>query len=341
MQTKRVIRITIFAVLILIIFYFAPKGPVDADSGYREVMGTFTRILVVAPSKKTAQRCIDSAFEQLQKVDSLMSAYSPESELSKVNRLASEQPVKVSQSTFDVLERAVHFSKLTEGAFDVTVGALIELRRTSADANYPPSAEQIMTARSKVGYQNLLLDASNMTVSFAVDGMKLDLGGIAKGYAIDKAVGAMKTAGARGGMVDVGGDIRCFGIAIGRKEHWLIGLQDPNITDERTILTLKLSDSAVTTSGDYRRFVVIDGKRQSHIINSNTGQSSEKLSSVTVIANNATDADALATAVSVLGQEKGLELIDSLADTEAVLITPGPEYQLIMTEGAHRYIHKP
>jgi thiamine biosynthesis lipoprotein len=341
MQTKRVIRIAIFAALILVVFYFAPKGPVEADSGYREVMGTFAHVLVVAPGKKTAQKCIDLAFEQLQRVDALMSAHNPESELGKINRLASNQPVKVSESTFNVLQRAVHFSRLTDGAFDVTVGALIDLWRESADANHLPSSQQIMMARSKVGYQNLLLDANNMTVHFAVDGMKLDLGGIAKGYAIDKAVEAMKSAGARGGMVDVGGDIRCFGIAVGRKKHWLIGLQDPNVADERIILTLKLSDSAVTTSGDYRRFVVIDGKKHSHIIDTSTGQSSKELSSVTVIASNATDADALATAVSVLGQKKGLELIESLTDTEAILIMPGPEYQMIMAEGAHRYIQKP
>lgn len=341
MQIKRIIRIVIFTVLILVVFYFAPKGPVEADSGYKEVMGTFARVLVVAPNKRTAQRCIASAFEQLQKVDNLMSVYNPESELSKVNRLASNQPVKVSESTFDVLEKALYFSKLTGGAFDVTVGALVDLWRESAEANHPPSSQAITAARSKAGYQNLLLDANNMTAHFAADEMKLDLGGIAKGYAIDKAVEAMEKEGARGGMVDVGGDIRCFGIAVGRKRHWLIGLQDPNITNEGTILTLKLSDSAVTTSGDYRRFVVIDGKKHSHIVDTNTGQSSEKLASVTIIASNATDADALATAVSVLGQKKGIELVDSLPDIEAVLITPGLDYKMIMTEGAQRYIHKP
>ncbi|MCJ7779048.1 MAG: FAD:protein FMN transferase, partial [Sedimentisphaerales bacterium] len=320
-----------------------PASPVEIDSGYRLVMGTFARVVAVASDAETAKKCVDAAFEQLQHVDKSMSAHDPCSEISMVNRLASKEPVKVSESTFDVLERSMYFSRLSNGAFDVTAGPLVDLWRASGDANMLPTPEQISAARAKVGYRKLILDANNMTVRFAVDGMKLDLGAIAKGYAVDKTVDAMKAAGSRGGMVDAGGNIRCFGTPSKGKTHWLIGLQDPNVTDEqmkadRTILTLKFTDNAVATSGDYRRFVVVGGRRHSHIINPATGQSSESLASVTIICPNATDADALSTAVTVMGKEKGLAFIEQIPDVEAILITPAPEFKQTQTPGAEKYI---
>ena len=173
--------------------------------------------------------------------------------------------------------------------------------------------------------------------------MRLDLGGIAKGYAIDKAIEAMKRCGATGAMVDIGGDIRCFGAPLKDKDHWLIGLQDPNSAVEgigggELLLKLKLIDGAIATSGDYQQFVLIEGKRHSHIMDRKTGTSAKGLSSVTIIADNATDADALATAVSVMGAEKGLVLIEKIPQTEAILITSQPNFKLNKTSGAGKYV---
>jgi thiamine biosynthesis lipoprotein len=169
----------------------------------------------------------------------------------------------------------------------------------------------------------------------------LDLGGIAKGYGIDKAIEATKKTGAIGAMVDIGGDVRCFGMPAKGKNHWLVGLQDPNLSAGVTgidlVLTLRITDGAVATSGDYQQFVIIDGKEYSHIIDRQTGTSSEGLSSVTIITDNATDADALATAVSVMGVDKGLALIEKLPDTEAILI-PSGQKELNTTTGAEKYI---
>jgi len=177
----------------------------------------------------------------------------------------------------------------------------------------------------------------------AIDGMRLDLGGIAKGYAVDKAIEAMKRCGATGAMVDIGGDIRCFGTPPKGKTHWLIGVQDPNAAKEGIgwdglVLALKIADAAIATSGDYQQFVLIEGRRRSHIINRKTGTSAEGLSSVTVIADNATDADALATAVSVMGAEGGLALIEKLPKAEAILITSRPKPELIKTSDAEKYL---
>jgi thiamine biosynthesis lipoprotein len=169
--------------------------------------------------------------------------------------------------------------------------------------------------------------------------MSLDLGGIAKGYAVDKAIEAVQKLGALGAMVDLGGNIRCFGTPPQGKKTWTIGLQDPN-TDNPAglLLKLQLSHESVATSGDYQQFAIIDGKKQSHIIDRRTGKGAEGLSSVTIIAPNATDADALSTAVTVLGPQKGLELIESMPDTAAILVSPAPEYKITKTTGAEKYI---
>jgi thiamine biosynthesis lipoprotein len=335
-----------FACLSLAVMLFLSctgKDRVEADSGYQIVMGTFAHIVAVAKDTGTAKECIRAALEEIHKVDNLMSDYKSDSEISRVNSQAHEKAVQVSESTYEVLQRSVEFSEMTGGAFDVTVGPLVALFREAKESKVAPSEEQITQAKSKVGFEKLKLDSENKTVQFSVNGMLLDLGGIAKGYAIDKAIEAARRCGAIGAMVDIGGDVRCFGSPPKGRDHWLIGLQDPNSAIEGIEggglrLVLKITNEAVATSGDYQQFVIIEGKRYSHIIDRRTGTSAESLSSVTIITDNATDADALATAVSVMGAEKGLALIEKLPNTEAILITPQPKYEIIKTGGAEKYI---
>jgi thiamine biosynthesis lipoprotein len=340
---NRQIRAGIIVGILLVLAVFFRSAPhAEVDTGYRMLMGTFGRIVAIAPDSPAAGKSAEAGFAELVRIDELMSDYKPDSELAAVNQNAFKSPVMVSQPTFDVLTTAHYFSQLTEGAFDVTVGPLVDLWRRAADANSIPTETELQQARAKVGYEKLILDANEMTARFAVDGMRLDLGGIAKGYAVDKAIEAMKKRGALGGMVDIGGDIRCFGTPPKSKETWLIGLQDPNSKDwigtTRPSLVLKLNDQAIATSGDYRRFALIDGKKYSHIIDSKSGYASPGLASVTIIAKEAVDADALATAVSVLGPQKGLDLIENLPQTEAILISPGPEFRLNKTTGAGVYM---
>ncbi|MHC4462291.1 MAG: FAD:protein FMN transferase [Planctomycetota bacterium] len=333
----------IAGVCLIAALYFWPEGRIEADSGHRLVMGTFARVVAVVADSSTAKKCIDAALVEIQKVDELMSDYKSDSEISEANRDAAERAVKVSKSTYEVLQRSVEFSKLTDGAFDVTVGPLVDLWRLAADANSVPTDTELRQARSKVGYEKLILDANEMSIRFAVGGMRIDLGGIAKGYAIDKAIEAMQNCGAAGGMVDIGGDIRCFGVRAGKKDSWLVGLQDPGkaveaISGRALLLKLKLVSRAVATSGDYQQFILIEGKRHSHIIDRRTATGARGLSSVTIIADSATDADALATAVSVMGTEKGLALIEKTPEAEAILISSRPSYKLIKTSGAEKYI---
>ena len=358
-QNRRiVIGVIGCAALIVVLCFFIstekktiwPEGRIETGSGHRLVMGTFARIVAVAEDLSTAKGCIEAAFAEIQTVDQLMSDYKSGSEISEVNCDGARRAVEVSESTYEVLQRSIEFSKLTGGAFDITVGPLVDLLRSAEKKEVVPSEEEIAEAKLKVGYQKLKLDVQNRTVKFIVDGMRLDLGGIAKGYAIDRAVEAMQKGGAIGGMVDIGGDIRCFGAPPQGKNHWLIGLQDPSVGPDIVIpaqagistgellLVLKLENAAIATSGSYRRFVLIGGKKYSHILDTRTGYGSDELASVTVISKNATDADALATAVSVMGAERGLALIETIPETEAILISSQPEYKPIKTSGAEKYI---
>lgn len=358
--------IIVLALVLIEVLHFSfgikTKRQVQLDSGHQLVMGTFARVVAVAEDSSTAKKCIETALVKIQRVDERMSDYKDDSEISELNRDGAKRAVRVSESTYEVLQTSIEFSKLTGGAFDITVGPLVDLFHSAEKETVAPSKEQIAQAKLKVGYQKLKLDNQNRTVKFSVDGMRVDLGGIAKGYAIDKAVQIMQTCGAIGGMVDIGGDIRCFGAPAKGKEYWLIGLQDPNVPSESNsdivipaqagisagepLLLLKLTDAAVATSGGYRRFALIDGKKYSHIIDTKTGYSSDELASVTIISKNATGADALATAVSVMGAEKGLALIEELPQTEAILIPSQPKFvpsevdgfQFIKTSGAEKYI---
>jgi len=341
-KNRCIVIVIIIGASLIAVLPFWPKGPVDVDSGHRLVMGTFARIVAVASDSNTAKRCIEAAFTEIEKVDELMSDYKSDSQICQVNRDGFRRAVAVSESTYEVLQRAVEFSKLTGGAFDVTVGPLVDLFRSAEKNQVAPGEEEIAEAKLKVGFEKLKLDDQNRTVKFTVDGMRLDLGGIAKGYAVDKAVEAMQRARAVGGMVDLGGDIRCFGAPPKGKNNWLIGLQDPNTNNDtggyNLLLTLKLVNHAVATSGDYRRYVLIEDKRYSHIIDRRAGTSAKGLSSVTIIADSATDADALATAVNVMGVKKGLALIEKIPQTEAILMSSQPNYELLKTSGAGNYI---
>ncbi|MCL5281549.1 MAG: FAD:protein FMN transferase [Planctomycetes bacterium] len=341
----RIVIIVAVPVMLLGMLYMSRRssGVVEVNSGFRVVMGTFSRVVVIARSQRAAQRCIEAAFDVQNRIEALMSDFRADSELSKVNRLAAQGPVPVSEMTFEVLQQSVHFSTLSEGAFDVTVGPLVDLWRKAGKMDVPPTDEALAEARRKVGSDKLILDEKNRTVRFAVAGMRVDLGGIGKGYAVDKAVEAMRKCGARGGLVDLGGNIRCFGRPPQDQERWRIGLQDPNVAPDefggtKPLLILALANESVATSGDYRRFVKVQGQKQSHIIDTATGQGANKLVSDTIIASDATTADALSTAVNVLGLEKGLALVERVSGAEAILIPAGKEAQLIFSRGARAYL---
>ncbi|MHC5157121.1 MAG: FAD:protein FMN transferase [Planctomycetota bacterium] len=331
------IRSGLAIAVIGLLFWISEKHRgVTVDGGFRITMGTVARILVVAQNQPQADAAIDAAFDKIYDIERLMSDYDPNSQLSLVNREAFEHPVPVDAELFEILTAAKLYSCTSGGAFDVTIGPVVQIWRKAKEDGTTPTPETIAAAQKAVGYENLILDAENRTVKFAKKGMFLDLGGIAKGYAIDKAIEVLQTAGLKGGMVDIGGDLRCFGTPANGKKHWFIGLQDPQ-NEEDILLKLNMDDRAVATSGDYRRFVMIDDEKHSHIIDPATADSAAGLSSVTIIAPTAMAADALATAVTVMGDEKGLKLIETIDSTEAILISHGDETSFQKTSGVDKY----
>ena len=329
------------ALAVIFIFYLLinrleNKKPARAESGNKVVMNTIAKITAIAPDKKTARLSIDSAFGKIYRLEKLMNRYDPNSQISKVNRLAAKEPIRVDKDLFDILQQSIYYSRKTDGAFDITVGPLVDLWKKCAEANSMPTEQQLAEVRGTVGYEKVILDANDFSVRFVVEGVSLDLGAIAKGFAADKAVEEMKRCGAVGGLVDIGGQIGCFGLTE-KKGKWIVGIRNPaKAEDNQIIAKLAFSDKAVSTSGDYERFYKIGGKRFSHIFNPATEKNADQLASVTVIAANGTEADALATAVSVLGAEKGLEIIEKTENTEAIIIKAGSK-DLIKSRGVERY----
>lgn len=297
------------------------------DSGSFLTMGTFGRIRILCRDKQAGRRALEEARSALENVDQRFSTYRDDSELSRVNRLAAKQSVAISLETYHLLQKAQDYSQRTEGAFDITVTPLIRLWKQAEKENRLPTDTEIREVKAKVGFEKLKLNASDLpTVAFVVEGMELNVDAIAKGYAVDKTLTALRQPCIIAALVDIGGEVAAFGQNRPAK-NWIIGIQDPFAYDKHNPLSqrprwlIRLQDCAVATSGNYRQYVTIGGKEYSHIIDPRTGRPADLMPSVTVIAPATADADALATAISVLGPEKSLAIIESLPDTEAFLVS--------------------
>jgi thiamine biosynthesis lipoprotein len=327
--------------VVIILFFLMQRAAnnilVRSDSASIITMDTVAKVAAVAKDRQTAEKAANEALKKIRQLESLMNRYDPNSQLSKVNQLAADESVKIDRELFDILRQSIEYSEKTKGAFDITVGPLVDLWKKCAEANSMPTQEQLALVKKQIGCDKLLLDSNEFSVRFAAEGMSLDLGAIAKGFAANLAVAEMKKAGAVGGLVDLGGQISCFGTTE-RKGKWMIGIQNPaKLEDNQAVIKLSLNNSAVATSGDYRRFYKIGDKHFSHIFNPVTEKSADELTSVTIISANGIEADALATAVSVLGVQKGLELIEKTENTEAIIIEAAGS-RIIKSSGAEKYL---
>jgi thiamine biosynthesis lipoprotein len=303
-------------------------------------MGTFARLTAIATDEPSAAAAVEAGYARLEDVNRLMSDYRPDSEISRLNDLPADEGLHVSSETFYCLERAVEVSRASGGAFDVTCRPLVTLWKQAAKQNRLPSERIVAETLKVVGAEQIGLDVENRMVSRRLDGVQVDLGGVAKGYALDLATEAMRKAGASSVLVDVGGDV----VAIGtnrRGQPWRIGIKHP--FRQGLIAVLALSDRAVATSGVQQRFYQIDGQRYSHIIDPRTGWPAAQAPSVTVIAADGLTADAWATAFSVLGVAEGRELLEAgqTPELEVMWITGSADQPAIAkTEGFDRYVAK-
>ncbi len=251
-----------------------------------------------------------------------MSTYLPDSDVSRFNRTAADTPVPLHRDTLRVLQLAKALSQQTDGAFDITVRPLSQLWRDAAKAGRRPTDEQLAGVRQQVGSEKLQIQADSATKS--VNGLEVTLDAIAKGFAIHQAVLALQKFDLQGGLVDVGGDIECFGRPA-EGDAWRIAVQHPSADTHLLVLELDAREQtiAVCTSGDYQRFMMIDGKRFSHIVDPRTGQPAQSATSVTVVGPSATITDAWATALSVLGPQEGIRYLPRESRLEALFLT-GP-----------------
>lgn len=296
-----------------------PEPPLSRFTFTEPHMGTRFKIIVYATNETTAKSAVKAAFQRIADLDGIMSDYRSTSELVRLCQKAGGEPVRVSDDLFRVLERSQEVSKLSNGAFDVTVGPVVRLWRQARRTQELPDPKKLAQARELIGYGNIRLDAKNQTVQLLKLGMQLDLGGIGKGYAADAALATLKGNGLSQALVAAGGDIAVSGPPPGA-EGWTIGiapLLDPDAKPKRYLI---LHDAAVSTSGDSEQYLEINGKRYSHIVDPRTGVGLTDRISVTVVGPKGMTADPLTKVVSVLGPERGLAIIDSIEGAAALVV---------------------
>ena len=280
------------------------------------IMGTQITVELWADDPAKAAQAIDAVLEEMRHIDETMSTYKPTSEVSQVNDKAADGPMHIGKELFDLLVTAKQYSEITDGAFDITyasVGYMYDFRK-----HVRPDEKQITRALGAVDYRHVLLDPKHRSVQFSQKGVRIDLGGIAKGYSVDRGIDVLKRLGYTRAFVGAGGDSRIIGDRFGKP--WIVGIRDPFKGEGNVIARIPLVDAAISTSGDYERFFDEGGVRYHHIIDPHTGHSASKVRSATVIGPYATRTDGLSKTAFVLGPEAALEIYNRLDDIDAIIV---------------------
>ncbi len=281
-------------------------------------MGSDFNITVIAKDSITANGYIDTAIDEISRIEKVISSWNPTSQTSEINRNAGIQPVKVDEELYQLIERAIGISKLTDGAFDISYASMDRIWTFDGSMTEMPSKEDIKMSVSKVGYQNIILDPNKQTVFLKIPGMKMGFGAIGKGYAADKAKALLIEKGVVSGIINASGDMNTWGKQPNGKP-WKVAITNP-LDKQKAFAMLPISEGAVVTSGNYEKFVTLNNKKYSHIIDPRTGYPSSGILSVTVFAPKAELADALATSVFVMGKEVGLNRINQLSKIECIIV---------------------
>ncbi|MEJ1966569.1 MAG: FAD:protein FMN transferase [Gammaproteobacteria bacterium] len=313
---------------LLLALSLVPATPARAAwiDRHEAIMGVNIDVEVWHDEPAKGNAAIDAVMDEMRRIDTLMSHYKPESELSQINARAAKGPVVVDQELFDLIKLSLHFSEITDGAFDITyasVGYLYDYRK-----HIKPTEAQIEKALPGVNYRHLILDEKAHSVRFAQEGMRIDLGGIAKGYAVDQCIGILQARGIQHAVVTAGGDTRIIGDRFGRP--WIVGIRHPD-DQSKTILRMPLVDTAMSTSGDYEHYFDENGQRYHHIIDPKTGHSASKVRSATILGPTAVQTDGLSKTAFVLGADKALEIIERLPDFDAIFVRP--DGKVLYTKG--------
>lgn len=299
-------------------------------SKIRYLMNTFFEIEVLCERYSSI---IEIAFGEIKRLERLLSRFQNESEISLVNCAAGNSPIKVSDETLNLIKSSLKFSSITDGGFNITICPLVELWKLAEEKNGVPTEEEIKNVISLIDFKEIEVEEVKKTVFLKKKGMKIDLGAIGKGYAVDRAIKILKENGITQAMVNAGGNLYILGEHIGGNPS-SIGIPNPLKPDE-IIAKIDLTDRAISTSGNYERFFTIDGRQFGHIINPVTGYPENRVLSVSIVADTAIKADALSTGILVMGFERGMKLIESLNNVEGIIITNNKEdgMQIDISEG--------
>ena len=326
---RRVVRLCALAIIsvLTVAVLSCERRPGEPVSRSEMWLGTVTSVVIHDSRFPTA--VLDRVFERVEEIQWRMTINEPDSEVSLVNAAAGSHPVRVSPDTFEVIERSLEYARYTNGAFDPTIAPLVKLWDIGSESERVPSESEIQAVLPLIDYTVVELNPDNFEVYLPVAGMSLDLGGIAKGYAVDEAARILIDAGIRYALVDFGGDVYTIG-SRPDGNRWRIGIQDPvNTARGRFVGIVEQTDTSIVSSGDYERYFVEDGVRYHHILDPDTGHPSRSgLVSVTIQAPRAMTSDAVSTGAFVMGLEAGMALVESLPDTEGVFVTEDKEVHL-------------
>tara|TARA_R110000751_G_scaffold29734_1_gene76313 strand:- start:37857 stop:38852 length:996 start_codon:yes stop_codon:yes gene_type:complete len=283
-----------------------------------KLMGTRFEITVVAPNEEIGYINIDEAVSEIERIEKIISSWDKDSETSLINKNAGIKPVKVCRELINLIERSIKISEITDGAFDITYASMDEIWRFDGTMDKVPSQERIEKSVSKVGYQKIQLDQENQTVFLPEKGMCIGFGAIGKGYAADRAKDLLVSKDVKGGIINASGDLTTWGTKV-TGEKWLVGIANP-LSKDKVFSWLPIIESSVATSGNYEKYIVLDGKKYSHIIDPRTGYPTRGINSVSIFAKQAELCDALATAVFIMGRDVGLHMVNQIDGVEAVVV---------------------
>ncbi len=294
-----------------------PSSPSTITKRAQMHMGTLVTVTAVAVDTQVSDRAVQAAFDEIKRLEGLLSTWRSDSELSQVNAEAGRQSVPVSRETFELVVRSLEMAQLTRGGFNIALGPAIEAWSVT-ERQQVPDEQVLERLKPLVDWTSIQIDKKLRTIYLPHKGMRIDVGGVGKGYAADRAVEVMKRAGAKGGVVALSGDIKAFGV-LSEGKGFPVGIRHPR--EEGTLIgIIDLHDEAVSTAGDYERFFERDGVRYHHILDPHTLQPARGCQSVTVIAKDGTIADGLDTGIFVLGPENGMALVERLPDVEAIIV---------------------
>jgi thiamine biosynthesis lipoprotein len=282
------------------------------------MLGSPFEVTVVANDTVKANEYIDLAVAEVKRIENLISDWIPTTQISEVNRNAGIKPVKVDTEVFDLVARSIKISEITSGAFDISYASMDKIWKFDGSMKAMPTEEAIKKSVAKIGYKNIILDKKEQTIFLKLEGMKLGLGGIGQGFIADKVKELLASKGCTSGIINVSGDINAWGKQPDGKP-WTVGIVNP-LNKNKIFATFPLENSSVETSGNYEKFVVFNGIRYSHIIDTRTGYPARGVASVSVFAKQTEIADALATGIFVLGVEVGLDLVNQLKGIECIIV---------------------